>query len=43
MRDSAKGALPTIRDIVKNADKKSKLGQAATDAAKAIAGTGKKN
>jgi HEAT repeat protein len=37
MRENAKGALPTIRDIAKNADKKSKLGQAATAAAKAIA------
>jgi HEAT repeat protein len=43
MRGDAKGALPTIRDIAKSADKKSKLGQAAIEAAKAIAGTGKKN
>jgi HEAT repeat protein len=43
MRDAAKGALPTIRDIAKNSDKKSKLGQAAVEAARAIAGNGKKN
>jgi HEAT repeat protein len=43
MRDAAKEALPTIRDIIKNSDKKSKLGQAAIEASKAINGTGKKN
>ena len=45
MRESAKDALPAIRDVVKaNAgDKKSKLGLAAKDAVKAISGTGKKN
>ena len=38
MRDGAKPALPTIRGIVKDTagDKKSKLGAAAKDAAKAI-------
>lgn len=38
MRDAAKAALPTIRGIVKDnaGDKKSKLGAAAKDAAKAI-------
>jgi HEAT repeat protein len=41
MRDSAKEALPTIREIIKSADKKSKLGQAAIAANKAIGG-GKK-
>ncbi len=43
MREAAKAALPTIREIVNNSDKKSKLGQAAKDAAKAIGGNGKKN
>jgi HEAT repeat protein len=43
MRDSAKGALPAIRDIIKNADKKSNLAKAAIAANKAIGGTGKKN
>ncbi|QJX00649.1 HEAT repeat domain-containing protein [Frigoriglobus tundricola] len=45
MRESAKDALPTIRDVVKaNAgDKKSNLLKAAQDAVKAISGTGKKN
>lgn len=44
MREAAKGALPTIRGIVKDTagDKKSKLGAAAKDALKAIGGTGKK-
>ncbi len=41
MGNSAKAALPTIRDIAKSADKKSKLGVTATAAAKAIGG-GKK-
>jgi HEAT repeat protein len=41
MRDSAKDALPAIRDIIKSSDKKSKLGQAAVVANKAIAGTKK--
>ncbi len=43
MGQNAKDALPTIRDVVKATagDKKSKLGQAAKDAAKAISG-GKK-
>jgi HEAT repeat protein len=45
MRDGAKDALPTIRKIVSDnaGDKKSKLGIAAKDAAKAIGGMGKKN
>lgn len=45
MRENAKDALPAIRDVVKETagDKKSKLGLAAKDAQKAIAGTGKKN
>ena len=43
MGQNAKDALPTIRDVVKDTagDKKSKLGQAAKDALKAIGG-GKK-
>lgn len=38
MGSSAKEALPAIRGVMKDADKKSKLGRAATDAAKAIGG-----
>jgi len=41
MRDSAKDALPAIREVAKNADKKSKLGLAATNAVKAISGAKK--
>ena len=45
MRESAKDALPAIREVQKATagDKKSKLGQAAQNAVVAIAGTGKKN
>jgi hypothetical protein len=45
MRENAKDALPAIREVVKATagDKKSNLGKTAQNAAKAIAGTGKKN
>ena len=44
MGSSAKEALPTIRDVVKEtaSDKKSKLGLAAKDAQKAISAPGRK-
>jgi HEAT repeat protein len=38
MGPGAKEALPALRTIIKNEDKKSKLGKAAKDAVKAIAG-----
>ena len=41
MRNAAKDALPAIREVAKNADKKSKLGTAATNAVKAISGAKK--